>query len=378
MSEKVKKLFTPAVWLFYLVIGVEIVYMISPFAIYYYSTYGPSLNFLHKLPQTAWLSGFFLPHYVKTSSFLLNHYQIVGWSLVIIGFLFFLVGAGQIYTTKLTKRGAVTGGIYKHIRHPQYVAFAVMGFGLLLAWPRFTVLIIYVTMLFVYFLLAKKEEQECEQKFGESYKSYKAHTSMFIPGRFSFFDKFPGLPKSRVGRFAAVGLLYVLALTVSVSAAFALRNYSLSKITTVSSENSVTISADYMSEPELQKIAQIALTDPDVALRIHQAKNGRAEVYLNYVVPAEWYLPDVPIEKIPEGVHGHHQPKEYDRNKYKVLFTKAKVATKQLIQGRKIIKNAYGREPILLAYVDKAKGEVTAIKTPPRYVKWGDIPTPLF
>ncbi|NIR49960.1 hypothetical protein GWO43_15790, partial [candidate division KSB1 bacterium] len=239
------------------------------------------------------------------------------------------------------------------------------------------VLIIYVTMLFVYFLLAKKEERECEQQFGERYKAYQAQTSMFLPGRFAFFDKLLGLPKSRFGRFAAVGL-YLLVLTISISAAFALRNYSLSKIAAVSSENSVTISAEYMSEPELQKIVQIVLKDPDVALRMHQAQNGHAEVYLNYVVPAEWYLPDVPLENIPEGVHGHHQPANYDRSKYKVLFTKAKLVTNQLMQGRDIIENAYGRQPVLLAYVDKAKGEVTAIKTPPEYVKWGDIPTPLF
>ncbi|MFQ5771147.1 MAG: methyltransferase family protein [bacterium] len=177
MSNKIKKAFVPAAWLFYLIIGIEIIYMISPFAIYYYSTYGPSLNFLHTLPQTAWLSGFFLPHYVNTSSFLLNSYQIVGWILVLVGFLFFLIGAGQIYYCKFTKKGAVTGGIYKFIRHPQYVAFAVMGFGLLLAWPRFTVLIMYVTMLFVYFFLAKKEEKECEEKFGESYKTHQARIS---------------------------------------------------------------------------------------------------------------------------------------------------------------------------------------------------------
>jgi len=30
----------PVAWLFYLVIGFEILYMISPFALYYYATYG--------------------------------------------------------------------------------------------------------------------------------------------------------------------------------------------------------------------------------------------------------------------------------------------------------------------------------------------------
>ena len=39
----------------------------------------------------------------------------------------------------------------------------------------------FVTMLFVYYLLAKAEERECEAKFGASYLEYKAKTAMFLP-----------------------------------------------------------------------------------------------------------------------------------------------------------------------------------------------------
>ena len=59
MSKNTKKPYLAA-WIFYLIIAFEIVYMISPFAIYYYSVYGPSLNVFHSNPYTAWLSGFFL------------------------------------------------------------------------------------------------------------------------------------------------------------------------------------------------------------------------------------------------------------------------------------------------------------------------------
>ena len=378
MSYKIKNAVAPAAWLVYLIIGIEIIYMISPLAIYYYSTYGPSLNFLHNQPQTAWLSGFFLPHYVETSSFLLNSYQIVGWVLVLVGFLFFLVGAGQIYYYKFTKKGAVTGWIYKIIRHPQYVAFSIMGFGLLLAWPRFTVLIMYVTMLFVYFFLAKKEEKECEEKFGESYKAYKVRTSMFIPGRFSFLSKLPALPESDFKRFALVLVLYAIVLTVSVSAAFGLRDYSLSKISTFYSENSATIAAAFMSKKDLDNTLRIALGNPDVQSPLKEARNSKDEKFLNYVVPLEWYLPDVPVEKIPEGFHGHHQPGDYNRDLYKILITKARLSTDKPVSGVNIIKNTFARIPVLLVKVNKAKGEIIGIETPPAHVRWGDIPTPLF
>lgn len=378
MSNKIKNAFAPAAWLVYLIIGIEIIYMISPLAIYYYSTYGPSLNFLHNQPQTAWLSGFFLPHYVETSSFLLNSYQIVGWVLVLVGFLFFLVGAGQIYYYKFTKKGAVTGGIYKIIRHPQYVAFSIMGFGLLLAWPRFTVLIMYVTMLFVYFFLAKTEEKECEEKFGESYKAYKAGTSMFVPGPFSVLNKLPALPNSRFKKFALVLVIYAIVLTISVNAAFGLRDYSLSKISTFYSKNSVSIATAFMNTDELKNALQIALENPEVQTQLKEAKNGKDEVFLNYVVPLEWYLPDIPLEKIPEGFHGHHQPGDYNPHFYKILITKARLSTDKPVSGVNIIKNTFARIPVLLVKVNKANGEVIGIETPPAHVRWGDIPTPLF
>lgn len=64
-----------AIWMFYLLIAFEIIYMISPFAIYYYSIYGKGLNFLSSNPVTAWMSSFFLPHIVETSSIILNIFK---------------------------------------------------------------------------------------------------------------------------------------------------------------------------------------------------------------------------------------------------------------------------------------------------------------
>jgi hypothetical protein len=48
-----------SVTLFYLLIGLEIVIMISPFAGYFYAGYGPLLDFLYGNKTTAWLTGFF-------------------------------------------------------------------------------------------------------------------------------------------------------------------------------------------------------------------------------------------------------------------------------------------------------------------------------
>jgi protein-S-isoprenylcysteine O-methyltransferase Ste14 len=378
MSTKAKIGFVPVAWLLNLIIVFEIIYMISPFAIYYYSGYGPALNFLHNWPQTAWLSGFFLPHFAETSSWLLNVLPNFGGALVITGLAFFLIGAGQIYYAKFAKKGEVTGGLYKFIRHPQYVAFAVMGLGLLFAWPRFTVLLMYVTMLFVYYFLARHEERECEAKYGEGYRAYKEKTAMFVPGNLSFFDKLPSLPKSGWQRATAIGVLYLVVIALTASAGMGIRKYALSKISTHYPPDAAVIAVAAMSEAEIKESMRIAFGDRQVQSEITAAGYTAGEKLLIHIVPLHWYLADLPLEEIPPEIHGHHQPKPFDRNQYKILFTKAKLFGNGEITGDEIITKTFAREPIVVAKIDMAKGEVVAVETPPAHVLWGDIQTPLF
>ena len=61
-----KRILKPAAWAFYFVIVFEILFMISPFAVHFYSAYGPALNLFHRWPSTAWLTQFFLPHFSQT------------------------------------------------------------------------------------------------------------------------------------------------------------------------------------------------------------------------------------------------------------------------------------------------------------------------
>ena len=168
---------------FYLLIAFEFFYMASPFAVYFYSVYGPGLNFMNNSPVLAWLSSIFLPHVVlETKSWLLNIHNEIGAVLFILGLLAFGYGAVQVYYHKLAKKGAVTGGAYNFIRHPQYASLALSSFvRLLIMWPRYIVLLLFITMLFAYYFLAKVEENECERKFGASYLDYKNKTGMFLP-----------------------------------------------------------------------------------------------------------------------------------------------------------------------------------------------------
>src|SRR5262249_38966120 len=181
MADLRNTLIRPAAWAFYVVLVFEIRFMISPAALFFYSVYGPVLGFLNSTPASAWLTQFFLPHIAATGNPVLDHAHVAGGLLIVLGLIVFLAGAVPLYWSKIWRRGAVTGGIYRLIRHPQYVGLAVMGLGTLLMWPRFLVLVAFVTMLFFYRLLAGWEEAQCLARFGDSYRVYRERTGMFLP-----------------------------------------------------------------------------------------------------------------------------------------------------------------------------------------------------
>src|SRR5262245_30639503 len=180
-TPNVAVIVVPAVWVAYVGIVFEILFMISPFGLYYYAAYGPALNVLHLSPWTTWLTDFLLPHFSYTSSRLLNWLPHVGGLLIVLGVLLFVIGFVQVYRAKLGGGRLMTGGIYRLARHPQYLGLAILGLGAFLIWPRVLVLIAYVSMLFLYALLARWEEARCTEKFGESYRAYQRRTGMLLP-----------------------------------------------------------------------------------------------------------------------------------------------------------------------------------------------------
>ena len=163
------RLIRGSVILFYFLIGLEIVIMISPFAGFFYAGYGPVLNFLYDIKATSWLTGFFLPHAVIANNDLLNFLNGLGRSLFSFGLIAFFIGAVQIYSAKFRRKGVVSSILYRWVRHPQYLFLAISGLGLLLFWPRFIILILYISMLYVYYLLAKNEEDRMLKQHGDSY-----------------------------------------------------------------------------------------------------------------------------------------------------------------------------------------------------------------
>ena len=96
----------------------------------------------------------------------------------IFGMLLIMVGWKEIYRSK---NELVTDGIYGFIRHPQYLGIILITTVWLFAWPTLITAIMWPILLFSYYRLAKKEENEMEKQFGEKYLEYKKRVPMLLP-----------------------------------------------------------------------------------------------------------------------------------------------------------------------------------------------------
>lgn len=366
-----RRLLKPAVWAFYAVFALEILFMISPFALHFYAAYGPTLNLLERSPATAWLTQFFLPHISVTDDAVLNALKPIGGMCLLAGLGLFAAGAVPIYWSKLRRGGPVTGGLYRLIRHPQYVGLAVLGLGALLVWPRFLVLVSFVTMLFLYSMLARWEEEHCLARFGEGYRAYYERTGRFLPR--SLAGRLPSLGQSRGTQAAAHLSLFGASLVLAVSGAAGLRAYALSHVAGHYEHDVAVLSPAPLTTEEIRGAYGVAASDPAVRAALGDSAAGKLLVY---VVPESWHLADLPLESgsVPGG---HVTPATFDRTRYKVLFTRPLTHATDPT-GRAIVSTAWGREPLVLVHVDLEHPAVTGVEEPPEHVHWGDIPTPMF
>jgi protein-S-isoprenylcysteine O-methyltransferase Ste14 len=56
-----------------------------------------------------------------------------------------------------------------------------MTFGLLVHWATLPLLIMWPILVVQYYRLARREEAEMEEEFGEEYRLYRERVSMFLP-----------------------------------------------------------------------------------------------------------------------------------------------------------------------------------------------------
>lgn len=268
----------------YLLIGLEILIMISPFAAYFYSFYSPVLNLLNASRFTRWLTEFFLPHFVFFDDLIMKAIGAIQLAAFFGGMLLFLYAAVPLYYRKFTRRGVATRGIYERIRHPQYLGLGIAGFGLLLYWPRFFILLIYLTMLFVYYLLARNEEQRMISSYPDSYRTYMAEVPMFLPGE-PGGKLFRSLFGSRGFRGKSRAALYGITVLLSLAAALLVRQYSVHALKLEQINGVSAISVLPGDDADVGKIVQSLLSVEEVRARIQKEKVTHA-----YLMPSDFFL----------------------------------------------------------------------------------------
>ena len=85
-----------------------------------------------------------------------------------------------LYNAQRAGRLATTGP-YAYVRHPQYDGFILIMFGFLMQWPTLLTLIMFPVLVTMYLRLARREEREVREEFGEEYGSYAVRTPAFLP-----------------------------------------------------------------------------------------------------------------------------------------------------------------------------------------------------
>lgn len=105
--------------------------------------------------------------------------------LIIISLFLIINGWYHIYhkywKKSIGEGNVVKYGIYKYIRHPQYTGFILLTIGMVLEWATLLNIFMWPFICYIYYKLAKREERDMVEEFGEEYRSYMERSKMFIP-----------------------------------------------------------------------------------------------------------------------------------------------------------------------------------------------------
>ena len=107
--------------------------------------------------------------------------MVIGYVIVFAGAT--LVAEGWRKVHRARREGTlVTDGVYARVRHPQYTGLFLIVFGEgVVHWPTIVSVAAFPVIVLAYALLARKEERQMLDKFGDAYREYQRRVPMFVP-----------------------------------------------------------------------------------------------------------------------------------------------------------------------------------------------------
>jgi hypothetical protein len=158
---------------------------------------------------------------------------------------------------------------------------------------------------------------------------------------------------------------YVLYMGIIVVAGFAVRDFALSRITTIFTANQATISVAPLEKEKAAEAVRIATGDASVKSSL--AARASHQLLL-YVVPHEWNIPELGLEGMAHahnvlshpGSHGN--PPGFNHDSLIVLVTEPILASSEA-GGKALVKNSLSFNPILEVLVDMKQNRIINKKT---------------
>ncbi len=132
----------------------------------------PALNPFSHASGHLWLT------FLGGGAIMMTVIHIISNGLTLIGFLIMWKGWKLIHSAQ---DRLVTEGPYAYVRHPQYSGLFVIMIGMLIQWPTIITALMFPVLIFIYYRLSKREEEEMIKTFGDEYQQYRERVPMFIP-----------------------------------------------------------------------------------------------------------------------------------------------------------------------------------------------------
>jgi protein-S-isoprenylcysteine O-methyltransferase Ste14 len=106
--------------------------------------------------------------------------MLAGYTFVFLGISILAEGWREVYVASREGRLA-TEKLYAVVRHPQYMGIFLAVFGQLIHWPTIPTVVLFPVIVWAYYRLARREEEQMSTKFSSAYESYRQRVPMFFP-----------------------------------------------------------------------------------------------------------------------------------------------------------------------------------------------------